>query len=170
MKTAYKSLVRHNLEYCCQVWAPKACHGNWKTILDIEAVQRTFTRVIDGMSDLNYEQRLKKLGLTTLLERRMRGDLIETFKILNGFNDYGQSFFNLSDRTNNLVSRPKNLTNTDFFGERVKNYWNKLPEYVRNRNSVNSFKNGLDKFRCNGIVNELKGQFWELSNEIFTRI
>ena len=170
MKTAYKSLVRHNLEYCCQVWAPKARHGNWKTILDIEAVQRTFTRVIDGMSDLNYEQRLKKLGLTTLLERRMRGDLIETFKILNGFNNYGQSFFNLSDRTNNLVSRPKNLTNTDFFGERVKNYWNKLPEYVRNRNSVNSFKNGLDKFRCNGIVNELKGQFWELSNEIFTRI
>ena len=59
MKTAYRCLVRHNLEYCCQVWAPKARHGNWKTILDIEAVQRTFTRVINGMENLNYKQRLE---------------------------------------------------------------------------------------------------------------
>ena len=170
MKTAYKSLVRHNLEYCSQVWAPKARHGNWKTILDIEAVQRTFTRVIDGMSNLNYEQRLKQLGLTTLLERRMRGDLIETFKILNGLNNYGNAFFNLSSRTSNLVSRSRNCSNLDFLDERVKNYWNKLPEHVKDKNSVNSFKNSLDKFRENGITNELKGQFWELSNEIFNRL
>ena len=169
MKTAYKSLVRHNLEYCCQVWAPKNRHGNWKAILDIEAVQRSFTRVVDGMQELSYQQRLKKLGLTTLLERRMRGDLIETFKILSGLNNYGTSFFNVSSRTNNLVSRPKSLTNPDFFGERVKNYWNKLPEYVKNKNNVNSFKNALDKFRLNGITNDLQGQFWELSQEIFQR-
>ena len=170
MKTAYKALVRHNLEYCCQVWSPKARHGNWQTILDIEAVQRTFTRVIDGMSGLNYKQRLKSLGLTTLLERRMRGDLIETFKILQGFNNYGKQFFNLSERTGNLVSRERRLSNIDFFGQRVMNYWNKLPEHVKDKTSVNSFKNGLDKFRSNGIVNGLNGQFWELSNEIFTRI
>ena len=113
MKTAYKALVRHNLEYCCQVWSPKARHGNWQTILDIEAVQRTFTRVIDGMSGLNYESRLKSLGMTTLLERRMRGDLIETFKILNGFSNYGKEFFNLSERTGNLVSR-QNKSSLDF--------------------------------------------------------
>ena len=56
MKTAYKSLIRHNVEYCCQVWSPKKRHGNWKTILDIEAVQRSFTRLVSGMTDLNYEQ------------------------------------------------------------------------------------------------------------------
>ena len=170
MKTAYKALVRHNVEYCCQVWSPKARHGNWQTILDIEAVQRTFTRVIEGMSGLNYEQRLKALDMTTLLERRMRGDLIETFKILNDFNNYGKQFFNLSERTGNLVARPKKLTHSDFFGQRVMNYWNKLPEHVKDKNSVNSFKNGLDAFRSNGIKNGLKGQFWELSNEIFNRI
>ena len=169
MKTAYKALVRHNLEYCCQVWSPKARHGNWQTILDIEAVQRTFTRVIDGMLGLNYENRLKTLGMTTLLERRMRGDLIETFKILNGFNNYGKEFFNLSERTGNLVSRQKK-SSLDFLGQRVINYWNKLPEHVKNKNSVNSFKNGLDEFRENGIKNGLIGQFWELSNEIFRRI
>ena len=170
MKTAYRSLVRHNLEYCCQVWAPKARHGNWKTILDIEAVQRTFTRVIDGMADLNYKQRLEKLSMTTLLERRMRGDIIETFKILNGFNNYGSKFFKLSDRTKHLIYRPSKVTNTDFFSERVLQYWNKLPEHVKDKNSVNSFKNGLDKFRENGIRNNLRGQFWELSDEIFKRI
>jgi|TARA_B110000196_G_C21147904_1_gene667753 hypothetical protein len=170
MKTAYKSLIRHNVEYCCQVWSPKRRHGNWKTILDIEAVQRSFTRLINGMSDLNYEQRLKSLGMTTLFERRMRGDLIETFKILNGFNNYGSDFFNLSERTNNLVSRPKKLTNIDFLGERVMHYWNKLPEHVKDKNSVNGFKNGLDKFRTNGINNGLTGQFWELSKDIFSRI
>ena len=170
MKTAYRSLVRHNLEYCCQVWAPKARHGNWKTILDIEAVQRTFTRVIDGMADCNYKQRLEKLNMTTLLERRMRGDMIETFKILNGFNNYGSQFFKQSDRTNNLVYRTSKLSNTDFFSERVLQYWNKLPEHVKDKNSVNGFKNGLDKFRENGIKNNLKGQFWELSDEIFKRI
>ena len=108
--------------------------------------------------------------MTTLFERRMRGDLIETFKILNGFNNYGSNFFNLSERTINLVSRPKKLTNIDFLGERVMNYWNKLPEHVKDKNSVNSFKNGLDKFRTNGINNGLTGQFWELSNDIFSRI
>ena len=137
--------------------------------MDIEGVQRNFTRVIDGMENFSYRERLKTLGLTTLLERRMRGDLIETFKTLNDFNNYGKTFFNLSERTNNLLVRP-NTRNLDFFGERVINYWNKLPEYVKNKNSVNSFKNSLDKFRENGIKTNLIGQYWELSEEIFKRI
>ena len=144
MKTAYKQLVRHNVEYCCQVWAPNARHGNWRTILDIESVQRTFTRIIKGMENLSYKQRLEKLDLTTLLERRMRGDLIETFKILNGLNNYGSSFYKKSNRTNNLIARSAKLTSLDFFSERVVKYWNKLPEYVKIKDSVNSFKNGLD--------------------------
>ena len=68
------------------------------------------------------------------------------------------------------MSRERKLSNVDFFGQRVMNYWNKLPEHVKDKTSVNSFKNGLDKFRKNGILNGLNGQFWELSNEIFSRI
>ena len=34
--------------------------------------------------------------MTTLLERRMHGDLIETLKIVNGFTDYGRDWFTLS--------------------------------------------------------------------------
>ena len=120
------------------------------------------------MTDLTYKQRLEKLNMTTLLERRMRGDLIETFKILNGFNNYGQNLFHRSSRTGNLTYRSDN-TNIDFFSNRVIKYWNKLPESVKNVNTVNGFKNALDKFRTNGINNQLQGHFWELSNEIFNR-
>ena len=87
-----------------------------------------------------------------------------------GFNNYGRQFFNLFDRTQNLVYRSKNLSNVDFFSERVSNYWNKLPEAVKDKSSVNAFKNALDNFRSKGITNNLSGQFWELSDEIYKRI
>ena len=46
------------------------------------------------LNNIPYRQRLQRLGLSTLLERRMRGDLkIETFKIINGFVDYGHNMF-----------------------------------------------------------------------------
>ena len=35
----------------------------------------------------SYEERLKDAGLTTLKERRERGDVIEAFKTLNGINN-----------------------------------------------------------------------------------
>ena len=170
MKKGFNTVVRPHLEYCCQVWSPKARHGNWGLILEMEGVQRTFTRMIDGMDDLSYKERLQKLGLTTLLERRMRGDLIETFKILNGHNNYGIDFFNLSSRTNNLIARPGKINRFNFITERVLHFWNKLPQYVKDKDSINSFKNSLDAFRNNGIKNNLYGHFWELSNEIYMRI
>ena len=55
-------------------------HGNWSLILELEGVQRRFTRMIDGVGLLPYSERLETLKLTTLIERRARGDLIEVFK------------------------------------------------------------------------------------------
>ena len=87
--------------------------------MNIESVQRAITKIIAGCENLSYKDRLKKLKLTTLLERRMRGDLIETFKILNDKNNYGKDFLNVSSRTGNLLSRPISQTKTtkqlDFF-------------------------------------------------------
>ena len=82
----YKAFVRPHLECAVQVWAPTARHGNWGIMMEIEDCQR-----IEGMGLLSYRQRLQRLRLTTLLERRMRGDLIETFKIINGFVNYGHN-------------------------------------------------------------------------------
>ena len=78
----YKSLIKpHYIEHCSQAWAPMARHGNWSLILELEGVQRSFTRMIDGVGLMTYRERLDKLKLTTLLERRVRGDLIEMLKI-----------------------------------------------------------------------------------------
>ena len=90
MLTVYKTLLRPHLEYATQVWNLPATHGSWGLILDIEKVQREFTRAIQGFRKKTYKARLQELRLTTLLERRMRGDLIETFKICNGLVDYGK--------------------------------------------------------------------------------
>ena len=75
----YVALVWPHLEYCMQVCAPQPIHGHWSELLQIEAVQRLATRSIAGMSGVSYGERLEKLNFTTLLERGMRGDLIETY-------------------------------------------------------------------------------------------
>ena len=83
----YKSLVRPHLEYCCQVWSP---HHN-KDIKLLEGVQRWVTRC--GMKSLSYADRIKNLGLTSPENRRIRSDLIETYKIINGYYNIDASLF-----------------------------------------------------------------------------
>ncbi|KAL5252966.1 hypothetical protein ACHWQZ_G015662 [Mnemiopsis leidyi] len=91
MLAIYKALVRPHLEYCVQLWNPVAAHGNWATVLELESVQRRFTRLIDEVGTLPYSRRLEILNLTTLAERRIRGDLIEAFKATSGLTDYGSA-------------------------------------------------------------------------------
>ena len=54
-----------------------------KDIKLIEGVQRRATKLVAGIQDFNYNDRLKVLGLQRLEEWRTRSDLIETFKIVN---------------------------------------------------------------------------------------
>ena len=61
--------------------------------------------MIKQSKDYTYRERLEKLGLIILLERKTRGDLMETFKVVNGISNYGRHFFNISPRTGNLLSR-----------------------------------------------------------------
>ena len=170
MLQIFKSMIRPHLEYCVQLWSPLPAHGNWATILAIENVQRTFTRAIDGLGLLTYKNRLKKLGLTTLLERRARGDLIETFRNISGIANYGENFFNVSKRRLNIISRPgdQKKYKYEFLCRRVISYWNKLPIDVKAAETINQFKNRLDNFRKNNL--DTQGHFWELSNEIYSRL
>jgi len=50
-------------------------------------VQRHATKLVWGMENLHFEERLKKLGLMHLDRRRVRSELLETFKIINGYYD-----------------------------------------------------------------------------------
>jgi len=107
---------------------------------------------------LSYEQRLRHLELTTLKERRIRGDLIETFKIMTGKERVDRSqFFQLSSCEYQLRGHSMKLskqrtvrTSHDVrkfsFSQRVVQEWNKLSEDVVEATTVNQFKNILDKF------------------------
>ena len=44
------------------------------------------------------------LNLTTLAERWLRGDLIETFRVVNGHVDYGHNVFNVSKFGNKIIA------------------------------------------------------------------
>ena len=83
MVPLFKSLIRPILEYGNAVWSPYLR----KHIDHIESVQRHFSKCIIGTKNMSYEERLKFLQLPSLEFRRMRGDLIETYKVCNKIYD-----------------------------------------------------------------------------------
>ena len=145
----YKGLVRPKLEYCIQAWNPSLI----KDIELLEQVQHRATKLIPEISHLSYHERLKYLHLTTLELRRHRGDLIETFKILTGKEGISSnslfSFNNNVTRGNSFKlnkSRCRLNIRQTFFSQRIINAWNQLPEHVVNAETVNCFKNRLDRY------------------------
>ena len=57
-------------------------------------------------------------------------------------------------------------------GERVREYWNKLPFDVNMAPNINSFKNRLESYKsdCIDSKNLRPGNYWELSNAALGRI
>ena len=92
----YKSYVRTQMETCVQAWSPY-----FKKDIDIlEKTQRRATKLIPSLKHLPYEERLRKLNLMPLVQRRLRGDLIETFKFMKGINKVHCSrFFQISQES-----------------------------------------------------------------------
>ena len=173
-------LIRPHLENYVQMWNPAVTHGSWQTILELESVQRRFTRLIKDIGALPYSDRLEALNLTTLAERRIRGDLIETFKIVSNLVEYGTDIFNMSRSGSNIVSninfnvencRVKNLRKA-FLPERVLPYWNALPVYVKNSYSVTNFKINLEVFKKDCISKGICEDYhhWMISSNVMDRI
>ena len=117
-----------NLEYCIQAWSPYLK----KDINKLEKVQRRATKLIPRarLSRLQYEERLKRLRLYPLEQRRLRGDLIETYKILTGKENVNPDLFFKRATTSNLRGNSMKLFNgrsrlvqrQNFFSQRVVNY------------------------------------------------
>ena len=51
-----------------------------------------------SMDNLSYKERLQKLELPTLVYCRLRGDMIEVYKILHGIYDMKVSLYALANR------------------------------------------------------------------------
>lgn len=100
---------------------------------------------------LSYEQRLKSLGLPTLIYKRERLDMVQLFKILNGYDHVDmQSIHIISESVTRghkykLQKRHyKYKTYMKNFTARSINSWNSLPEKCVNSQSVNTFKSELN--------------------------
>ena len=151
----YKVFVRPHLEYAIQAWCPYLV----KDIDILEKVQKRMVRQISNLQG-SYEEKLKKIGLTTLQERRLRGDCIETFKMIRGFTrvDYSVWFSKISRPIGiqtRLSTDPLSLQTKssrldlrkNFFSVRTPPTWNALPLSLRQSSSVNQFKIGYDKHK-----------------------
>ena len=97
---------------------------------------------------------LLQCGLATLETRRLRGDQIEVFKIVNGYEDVDRNvFFKLKECSSTrghkaaLVKEQCGLDMRKYsFSQRVINEWNKLPNDCVNASSVNMFKNRINRY------------------------
>ena len=175
MVNLYKAMVRPHLEYANQVWSPRLV----KHIDMIENVQIRATKLIPGLvrpkakakqgshagSDKakvydkvqEYQESLTKLKLPTLTYRRLRGDLIEVYKILTEKYDAEvcEGFIQLrnDDRTRGhthkiFKNRPRLDVRKFSFPHRIVDVWNDLPEHVIQAKKIEIFEGRLDKFLC----------------------
>ena len=78
--TIVRSLVHSHIEYASQVWIPSLL----KHVTALQNVQRRATTSIPGFRDIDYKELLHELKLPTLAYRRLRGNMIELYKILRG--------------------------------------------------------------------------------------
>ena len=80
MLTLLKQLILSTIEYCCPVWSP----SDNINIDKLEKVQRSFTKRIYGLNQMDYWDRLVHLHLFSVQRRRERYMIIYIWKIIHG--------------------------------------------------------------------------------------
>ena len=83
----YKSLVRTHLEHAVQFRSPHLR----RDIDKMEKIQRRATKMILEIRNHSYHQRIQDLDLISLVQRRLRGQLIKVIKYLNRFTTASES-------------------------------------------------------------------------------
>ena len=155
MITLFKSLIQPHLDYCVQLWFPHKIQDMQK----LEAIQRSFTSRIAGLSDSDYWARLKKLNLYSVQRRYERYIAIYIWKVLEKFivppesEEIVATFSDRNGRTcvrshlsSSCSAKLKTLQHNSLspFGTRV---FNTLPRLIRDfTGSLESFKKMLDCF------------------------
>ena len=94
-----------------------------------------------------YTWRLPAFSLISLKPKRVRGDLIQIYKIINNVDDTKVKFSSTTC-TRNYIDKLCVYSQTNIrkflFSKRVPPVWNKLPELVKKAPNVNTFKNAID--------------------------
>jgi hypothetical protein len=145
----YKSLVRPLLEYATPAWSPHYT----KDKLLLERAQHRFTRMVTGLKQLEYAERLRALDIWSLEERRNRADLIEVFRIIKGFSTVScENLFDIISDTRtrgHSLKLKKRSCKTDlrkfFFSERVVSRWNRRDQQCVDAQSIIGLKAQLSR-------------------------
>ena len=154
-KKLYLTYIRPHVEFAVQAWSP----FYEKDINMLEKVQRRATKISPYLKHASYEDRCKILNITSLKRRRIRGDLIQKFKlyhVLDEISWYREPTARPQRASRLGVNRclfvreiTKKKVRFHFFNNRVPQYWNLLPDDLINSVSINSFKAGLDGYLPN---------------------
>ena len=148
-KKLYTVHVRPLMEYAVQAWSPHQ-RGD---VAALERVQRRATKVPSALHHLPYEERLTAMGILSLEDRRLRGDLIQRYKLEKGMEEISWHFPPVTGpqiggrrgqvRREIVISCAQRHK---FFNNRVAGPWNELPDKVVAAPSLNCFKSHLDSF------------------------
>ena len=146
----YKAFVRHLLEYGAPVWSGRLKRSQ---IRAIEKIQMRATEMIEGMSYIDYGERLELLRLPTLSYRRARGEMIEVWKHYHVYDPNVISPTFQRARSRRKMYQIQRLRPGDgvrgaqscSFYYLAPVAWNNLPVSVMESNTINTFKNRLDK-------------------------
>ena len=131
----------------------------------MENVQKRPIKAVSGLSG-TYEDKLATLYIQTLTDRRLRDDMIQTFKIIDGIDNVDSkkyfassaSFHQHATRQSTIVTDDGPMASTgltraasrtsirvNFFSQSIVPYWNYHPVPVREAVSVDDFEIKCDK-------------------------
>ena len=114
--------------------------------------------MVVGLRSSSYADKLKEVGLTTLADRRVRGDVIQVWKYLHGYTPYNPTMLRPSSSQHTKLTRhteqPFNLARTNsrldirknFFTVRAVDEWNRVPHSIQRLEDINELKIEYDKF------------------------
>ena len=129
-------------------------------------VQTAVAAMVTNLRGKTYVERLAEMGMTTLENRRRRGDLIQMFRVMAGKDRVEPSTWFLPSQnregamSTRLTSGCLNVerkhgrteVRKNFWSVRVVDTWNTLPDSVKSSPSVDIFKNSIDNLMAGGRI------------------